>query len=217
VRQVLAVMKPDHAALLMLRAEGLSYQELAADGSLAAAATGQPRVHVSGAVSLEVQVKVDGLEAAARDARQLDVHFPREWDGARIAVHSSPLVIADYQNFQLIQSMPLAITTPPAFDFSAFTERVLRIGGLDASAAQTFATQMASAPFALVAIAADDEVTMRRVRLRAGEGTIVHDMNEDGSLQRTTLVWSTTDRLYAISSNLSDDEVIGIANAIPIK
>jgi len=30
VRQVLAVMKPDHAALLMLRAEGLSYQELAA-------------------------------------------------------------------------------------------------------------------------------------------------------------------------------------------
>jgi RNA polymerase sigma-70 factor (ECF subfamily) len=30
VRQVLAVIKPDHAALLMLRAEGLSYQELAA-------------------------------------------------------------------------------------------------------------------------------------------------------------------------------------------
>ena len=30
MRQVLAVIKPDHAALLMLRAEGLSYQELAA-------------------------------------------------------------------------------------------------------------------------------------------------------------------------------------------
>jgi RNA polymerase sigma-70 factor (ECF subfamily) len=30
VRQVLAAMKPDHAALLTLRAEGLSYQELAA-------------------------------------------------------------------------------------------------------------------------------------------------------------------------------------------
>jgi hypothetical protein len=58
---------------------------------------------------------------------------------------------------------------------------------------------------------------MRQVRLRTGEGTIVHDLNEDGSLQRTTLVWSTADRLYAISSNLSDDEVIGIANAIPIE
>jgi RNA polymerase sigma factor (sigma-70 family) len=30
VRRVLAIIKPDHAALLMLRAEGLSYQELAA-------------------------------------------------------------------------------------------------------------------------------------------------------------------------------------------
>ena len=74
---------------------------------------------------------------------------------------------------------------------------------------------MAAAPFALVAISADEEVTMRQVQLRAGEGTIVHDLNEDGSLQRTTLVWNTPDRLYAISSNLSDDEIIAIANAIP--
>ena len=45
----------------------------------------------------------------------------------------------------------------------------------------------------------------------------MHDLTEDGGLQRTTLVWSTRDRLYAISSNLSDEEVIGIANAIPIE
>jgi RNA polymerase sigma-70 factor (ECF subfamily) len=40
VRQVLAVLKPDHAALLMLRAEGLSYQELAAALDLNPASVG---------------------------------------------------------------------------------------------------------------------------------------------------------------------------------
>ncbi len=154
---------------------------------------------------MEVRVNVNELEAAARYARLFDVHFPRAWDGARIAVHSSPIVTADYMNFQLIQAMPLAITTPPDFDLGAFTERVLRIGGLDPSAARSFSTQMAAAPFALVAVSPDEEMTMRHVRLRAGEGTLVHDLNEDGSLQRTTLVWSTRDRQYAISSDLSDE------------
>ena len=74
---------------------------------------------------------------------------------------------------------------------------------------------MAAAPFALCAISPDEKVTMRQVRLRTGDGTLFHDLNEDGSLQRTTLVWSTPDRLYAISSHLSDDEVIAIAEAIP--
>lgn len=195
----------------------VSFMPRLPDGSLAASAAGKPRFQVSGAISLEVQVKVDELEAAARYARLFDVHFPRAWDGARIAVHSSPIVTADYMSFQLIQAMPLAITTPPDFDLGAFTERVLRLGGMDASAARSFSAQMAAAPFALIALSPDEETTMRHVRLRGGEGTLVHDLTEDGGLQRTTLVWSTRDRLYAISSNLSDEEVIGIANAIPIE
>jgi RNA polymerase sigma-70 factor, ECF subfamily len=40
VREVLAAIKPDHAALLMLRAEGLSYQELAAALQLNPASVG---------------------------------------------------------------------------------------------------------------------------------------------------------------------------------
>ena len=119
------------------------------DGSLAAAADGNPRFQVSGAISLEVRVKVDELEAAARDARLFDVHFPRDWDGARIAVHSSPIVTADYMNFQLIQAMPLAITTPPDFDLGAFTERVLRIGGMDAQPRERSPRRWRRRPFAL--------------------------------------------------------------------
>ena len=125
-------------------------------------------------------------------------------------------MIATYPRFELIQLMPLAITTTPSgFDLGAFTERVLRIGGMSPSAARAFSRQMSSAPFALFAIEPDEKVTMRQVRLRTGEGTIVHDLNEDDSMQRSTLVWSTPDRLYAISSDLSDDEMIAIADTIP--
>jgi hypothetical protein len=176
---------------------------------------GAPVLYVAGAITLESRVKVADLEAAARAAGLTDVHFPAEWDGARIGTHSSPLVMANYLEFQLMQVMPLAITAPPGFDLAAFTESVLRIGGLSPSAARTFSAQMAAAPFALVAVSPDEKLTMRQVRLRIGEGTLVHELNEDGSLQRTTLVWSTPDRLYAISTNLSDDQAIAIANAIP--
>ena len=54
VRQVLAIMKPDHAALLMLRAEGLSYQELAA------ALRPQPRLRRHHARARGIQIQTGG-------------------------------------------------------------------------------------------------------------------------------------------------------------
>lgn len=175
-----------------------------------------PTLSVSGTISLEWRVDTIDLDAAAHRAGLADVSFPREWNGVKIGAHTSPLVFADYPSFELIQLMPLAITTPPGFELAAFTERVLRIGGLTPSAARAFSTQMAAAPFAMFAVSPDEEMNIRQVRLRSGgHGTLVHDLNDDGSLQRTTLVWSTADRLYVISSSLSDDEVIAIADAVP--
>jgi hypothetical protein len=183
------------------------------DASIAGAAA--PTLQVTGTISLESRVDAADLEAAARSAGLDDLHVPAAWDDARIGIHTSPLVIATYPSFELIQLMPLAITTPPAFNLGAFTEQMLRIGGLSASAARTFSAQMAAAPFALLAVSPDEAVTLKQVRLRAGEGTIVHDLTDDGGRERTTLVWSTPDRLYAISANLSDDEMIAIAYASP--
>jgi hypothetical protein len=81
--------------------------------------------------------------------------------------------------------------------------------------ARTLSERMNEAPFAMFAVAPDDHTRIRQVQLRTGTGTLAHDLDDHGQLQRTTLVWSTPDRLYAISTNLSDDEAIAIANAIP--
>lgn len=181
----------------------------------AAAAGATPQLSVTGTITVESRINVADLEAAANSAGLADLRFPRSWDGARIGIHSSPLVIADYPEFQLIQAMPLAITTPPDFDLAAFTENVLRIGGLGADAARVFSARMAATPFALLAVSPEEQVRLREVTLRMGEGTIVHDLHDDGSLQRTTLVWTTADRIYAISSNLPDEQLMAIADAIP--
>ena len=184
------------------------------DASIAAVVAGPPRLLVAGSISVESRVDVRDLESAARRAGLSDVHFPRAWDGVRLRVHSSPIAVAEYPRFQLAQVLPLAITTPPGFELGAFTERVLRIGGLTPSAAREYAAQMAAAPFAMFAVSPKDALTMQRVTVAARQGTLVHNVNADGTPGDVVLVWTTTDRLYMLTGRLADAELLAIAEAI---
>ncbi len=172
------------------------------------------RLLVAGSISVESRVDVRDLESAARRAGLSDVQFPPAWDGARIGVHSSPIAVAEYPRFQLAQVLPLAITTPPGFELGAFTERVLRIGGLTPSAAREYAAQMAAAPFAMFAVSPKDALTMQRVTVGTAQGTFVHNVNADGTPGDVVLVWTTTDRLYMLTGRLADAELLAIADAI---
>ena len=184
------------------------------DASIAAIVDGPPRLQVAGAISIESRVDVSDLENAARRAGLSDVHFPSAWDGARIGVHSSPIAVAEYPRFQLAQVLPLAITTPPGFELGAFTERVLRIGGSTPSAAREYAAQMAKAPFAMFAVSPKDALTMQRVPVGTDQGTLVHNVNADGTPGDVVLVWTTPDRLYMLTGRLTDVELLAIADAI---
>jgi hypothetical protein len=45
-------------------------------------------------------------------------------------------------------------------------------------------------------------------------GTLVHEVNEDGTPGDIVLVWTTTDRLYMLTGRLADAELLAIAEAI---
>jgi hypothetical protein len=184
------------------------------DSSVLAA---RPTFSVLGPLSFVSTVKAADLQAAVDREGVSDRSVPREWDGATIALHTSALVTAEYPDLQVVQCLPLAITTPPGFDFGAFSETLLRIVGLTPTDAHTFATQMVRTPVWILPIAPDEVplVRMRQVSLRTGQGTLIHDDNESNSAERVTLIWSVSDRIYVISANASDDRVIEIANAIP--
>lgn len=184
------------------------------DASIAALVAGPPRLMVAGAISIEARVDVRDLENSARRAGLSDVHFPPAWDGARIGVHSSPIAVAEYPRFQLAQVLPLAITTPPGFELGAFTERVLRIGGLTASAAREYSAQMTAAPFAMFAVSPKDALTMQRATVGMSQATLVHEVNDDGTPGDIVLVWTTADRLYMLTGRLTDGELLAIADSI---
>jgi len=184
------------------------------DASISALVAAAPRLLVAGSISVESRIDVRDLESAARRAGLPDVHFPAAWDGARLRVHSSPIAVAQYPRFQLAQVLPLAITTPPGFELGAFTEHVLRIGGLTPSVAREYAVQMAAAPFAMFAVSPKDALTMQRVTVAAVQGTLVHKFNADGTPGDVVLVWTTTDRLYMLTGRLADAELLAIADAI---
>jgi hypothetical protein len=197
-------------------AEAASYVGFAPRLPDASAVPGEPVLQVMGAVSLVHKVNAADLEGAARTAGLSDLQIPAAWDGVRFGLHTSKLVAAEYPDMQLLQSLPLAITTPPGFDLGPFIEALLRIGGMSPAEARTFSAQMAATPVWLLPVSPEDRVSMRQVRLDAGPATLVHEPSEDGNPGRTTLLWTVPDRIYVLSASdrYGDDQVIAVANAI---
>ena len=179
----------------------------------------RPTFAVLGPMSFVATVKAADLQAALDREGITDRSIPPEWDGVKLAVHTSAIVTADYPDLQLVQCLPLALTPPAHFDFGAFVETVLRITGLSPSDARTFAAQLARTPVLIFPVTPDEaaQVRMRQVRLRTGLATLIHEDGDEGDAERITLIWSVPDRLYAISAAeaVGEDRVIAIANAIP--
>lgn len=177
---------------------------------------GTPKLTVMGPFSFGSTVNAADLRAALAAAGIGDLTVPQEWDGAKLVAHIGHQVIVEYPEITFTQSRPLALTTPPGFDFRGFTEVALRLAGLRPAEARTFSLQLADNPALLLPVAPDEQaqVRLRQVRLRTGIGTLLHDLSDEGKSERVTLMWSVPDRLYLVSAGTSDDVVIALANSI---
>ena len=116
-----------------------------------------------------------------------------------------------------MQSLPPTMAAPENFDLRAFTSLVLRGLRVPRPEAERIATRMAANPALMMPIGLDENTGLRDVTLRSGPATLVYDYDEDrpGTIQRLTLIWSASDRIYILSSGeLSDDLLIAVANSI---
>lgn len=176
--------------------------------------TGSPQLFTTGAWSLDTVVKNADLELALEKAGVRDLSVPAQWDGAKLALHTSPIVIAEWPGVILAQSLPLTITAPPGFDFPAFSATVLRILGVGADQAKQLAERMATTPVWLVPI--DSEMaqgkTIREINVRSGPATLIQDTDKNGA--RVTITWSVADRVYVLSGSLNESVAIAAANAV---
>ena len=173
-----------------------------------------PQLSVMLPMSMTTIVKNADLKVALERAGVADQPVPDEWDGARLALHSSPIVIAEWPDVVLAQSLPLTIAAPPGVDFQAWSAVVLRILGVGANQAKELAERMGTAPVWLLPM--DSEMgrgkTIREVSLRGGPGTLIQDTDKRG--ERVTVVWSVGDRVYLLSGRITADLAIVVANAV---
>lgn len=172
--------------------------------------SGSPKLSTTIDLSAGIVIKTADLELALAKAGVTDLAVPRQWEGARLALHTSPLVIAEWPDAVLVQSLPLTLTASPNFDFDAFSAVILRIGGVSAADAARLAKSSDTIPPWLVPIPRElkAESTIEQVALNAGTATLV----QDG--KRVTITWTAPDRVYLLSGNIERGLAIAVANAV---
>ena len=178
--------------------------------------SGSPRLSTTFSLSAGTVVKAADLELALRKVGVADQTVPPQWDGAQLALHTSAIVIAEWPEVVLAQSLPLTMTAPPGFDFSAFSALVLRVLGIGPDEGQRLAQRMGTVPPWLAPIAPNfkEGATIEEIVLNSGPATLLQEIGDNGAVRRTTLVWSVPDRVYLLSGKLSRELAIATANAV---
>jgi hypothetical protein len=181
-------------------------------GSLSSA----PRLSTTFSLSAGTVIHAADLELALRKAGVTDQKVPAQWDGAHLTLHTSAIVIAEWPEIALVQSLPLTLTAPSDFDFSAFSALVLRVLGVGPGEAQRLAEQMGTAPPWLAPIDRnfDETATIEEIVLNSGPATLLEQTGKNGAATRITVAWSVPDRVYLLSGTLSRELAIATANAV---
>jgi hypothetical protein len=135
---------------------------------------------------------------------------PPNWDGAQLALHTSAMVVAEWPDAALVQSLPLTLTAPAGFDFPAFSAVLLRVLGVNPDEAVRLAQRAGTAPPWLAPIGRDilEGATIEEIQLNSGPATLVSESD------RISLAWSVPDRVYLLSGKLNRVLAIAAANAV---
>jgi hypothetical protein len=178
--------------------------------------SGNPKLSTTFSVAAGTIVKTADLELALRKTRVADETVPAQWDGARLTLRTSPLVIAEWPDVVLVQSLPLTLSAPPGFDFPAFSALVLQIGGVNRDEAARLARNAGTIPAWLVPVTRQLKpgATIEEVTLNSGTATVVQEPPAGGRAGRLTMLWSVPDRVYLLSGILERQLAIAVANAV---
>jgi hypothetical protein len=186
--------------------------------------SGDPRLSTTFGVGAGTVIHAADLELALRKAGVENQTVPANWDGAQIGLHSSALVIAEWPEVVLLQSLPLTLTAPPGFDFAAFSALILRILGVEPEEAQRLAQQAGTTPLWLVPIDRDliasgtaparYHLTLEEIKLNSGPATLEAEAPGYDGRQRITLLWMVPDRVYVLNGYISRELAIATANAV---
>jgi len=155
-------------------------------------------------------LKTADIERALARAGVTDIAVPKEWEGLTLTAEAGPVVVADYDGVQIMQSAPFQMNTPQGFQFGRFMEMAFRVFGRSADEAKVLGAKFEANP-ALVLHFPEHE-PVRDVALRSGTGIIVGDLSSDDLI---CFFWNTPDRIYIVSAtNVSERTLVTLADSI---
>jgi hypothetical protein len=153
-----------------------------------------------------------------------DVRVPDELNGATMTIHMPMALrqnfVSDHHRVVLLQAHSPEVELPAGADLAQFGEIALRIAGLEASEAHRLAQSIDWRTTMVVPVPANVGA-FRDVDVRGHRGLMVSLVGDDartpGGRHRegATVMWTDGDMVFALSGNLSNVELLEMANALP--
>jgi hypothetical protein len=177
----------------------------------------QTEMAILGPITATLELKMADIQKALGEAGASDVQVPQAWDGQKLSVEISPLLIAKWDDdTTLMQLRPIAINAPASVAMNEFVEVAFRALGLGYWEARKLAERFAAHPTWFLGVPQDDPARIQEVTLASGPGMLIEDFSEDtNKSERMTVIWSTADRTFILSGNLTADRAVAIANTVP--
>ena len=174
-----------------------------------------PGITVTGPMMMEQTIHVREIESALAKVGASDVQVPAEWEGMQVRTEIGPMVAANYpDDVQIVQGLPIEFSVSSGLVLERFAEVAFRSIGVSLWEARAMARKFAAHPAWLLDIPPDAVVNVQEVALRTGPALLIEDLDKKGLVQRATVAWSTSERMYSVSSR--DRELsTEIANALP--
>jgi hypothetical protein len=174
-----------------------------------------PDISVTGPIAVEQTIHVRDIESALDKVGASGVQVPAEWEGMQLRTEIGPMVAANYpDNVHILQARSIELSVPSGFALEHFAEVAFRSIGVSLWEARAMAQKFAAHPGWLLDIPPNAVVNVQEVALRAGPALLIEDLNEKGVVKRATVIWSTSERMYSVSSKNRELSIM-IANALP--
>jgi len=174
-----------------------------------------PDISVTGPIAVEQTIHVRDIESALDKVGASDVHVPGEWEGLQLRTEIGPMVEANYpDNIQILQARPIELSVPSGFALEDFAEAAFRSIGVSSWEARAMARKFAAHPAWFLDIPPDAVVNFQEVELRAAPALLIEGLDEKRVVKRATVIWSTSERMYSVSSK-NRELSVKIADDLP--
>lgn len=172
---------------------------------------GTPQLSVIQKVTLSTRpIRTAEIARALAAAGVTDIQVPREWEGATLVAEGGPVVVAAYDDVEVMQAVAFKLNTPPGFAFGRFMEIAFRVFGRSAGDARMLGEKLAENP--AIVLHFPEQAKVIDVALRSGEGVLVVD---PGGSDGICFFWNMPDRIFIVSAGqMSQEQAATLANSI---